>query len=506
MDRTNSAYGQLAASFERIAHIGAATQTLFWDGRTNMPAGGAETRGKVMSALTGVIADAMADPRLADLLDRAEGEEAHALSEGEAANLREMRRRWTHETATPTELSLRIAERVASAQGAWEKARAENDFAGFADTLEGVLSLQIEAAKIKSDALGMAPYDAMMDEHEPGLTTEFVDALFGELADFLPPILGRIMERQADEPAPIPLPGPFSDEAQLALSHKLAETMGYDFTKGRIDLTSHPFASGVPGDVRITTRFLPDDPISGIMATIHETGHAMYEAQLPADWSFQPAGLARGMGLHESQSLLAEMQAGRSDAFLLVLAGLMREYLGDGDTGGPAWEDDNIRRLYRQVRPSFIRVEADEVTYPLHVILRYRIERALTDGSLDIRGIPTAWNELSRDLLGIVPDDDRVGCLQDIHWSMGAFGYFPSYTYGAVAAAQLFRAATEQDKAVLPSLGKGDFAPLMAWTKANVHEKASLAPDSDTILRAATGGPLTADAFKAHLAARYLGE
>jgi carboxypeptidase Taq len=209
------------------------------------------------------------------------------------------------------------------------------------------------------------------------------------------------------------------------------------------------------------------------------------------------------MGLHESQSLLTEMQAGRNRAFLPVLARLLREAFG-GE--GEAWSDENIRRIYRRVQPSHIRVDADEVTYPLHVILRYRIERALTDGALEVRGIPQAWNELSRELLGITPPTDTLGCLQDIHWAMGAFGYFPSYTYGAVAAAQLFAAATRQNQEILPALGRGEFAPLLAWTRKNVHTRASLPPTSDAIILAATGAPLSADAFKAHLAARYLEE
>jgi carboxypeptidase Taq len=503
MERLNSAYGQLAERFATLGHLGAAEHTLFWDGRTKMPAGGAASRGKVMATLASIVAEKMADPAVADLLERAENEEAPQLGDWEAANLREMRRRWRHETAIPAALSAELAERTALSQQAWERARRDSDFAAFAEPLGALLALQMEVAQIKGDALGMTPYEAMMDAHEPGLTTGFVDALFDDLACFLPDLLGKIMARQASEPAPIPLPGPFSEAAQFALSEKLAAMIGYDFEHGRIDLTAHPFANGVPGDVRITTRFYADDPVAGVMATMHETGHAMSELGLPGDWAFQPAGSARGMGLHESQSLLVEMQAGRNRAFLPVLARLLREAFG-GE--GAAWSDDNIRRLYRRVEPSHVRVDADEVTYPLHVILRYRIERALIDGSLEVAGIPGAWNELSRELLGIVPPTDALGCLQDIHWAMGLYGYFPNYTFGAVAAAQLFAAATRQDPEILPALGRGDFAPLLAWTRANVHARGSLPPSSDAIIRAATGGPLTADAFKAHLTARYLEE
>ncbi len=503
MDRLNSAYGQLEAAFAHLGHLGAAKKTLFWDGRTKMPPGGAASRGKVLASLTTVATEAMADPALADLLNRAEDEEAGDLGDWEAANLREMRRRWRHETAVPAALAAQLAERSAAAQQAWEAARRDSDFAAFAGPLREVLALQLEVAKVKGDALGLAPYDAMMDAYEPELTAAAVDPLFDDLAAFLPQLLEAIMARQAAEPAPIALPGPFPEAAQMGLSEKLAALIGYDFTRGRIDVTAHPFASGVPGDVRITTRFYADDPIAGVMATMHETGHAMYELNLPGNWAFQPAGIARGMGLHESQSLLTEMQAGRHAAFLPVLAGLLREAFGGV---GEAWSVDNIRRLYRRVGPSFIRVDADEVTYPLHVILRYRLERALIDGSVEVAGLPSAWNELSRELLGVTPPDDARGCLQDIHWAMGLFGYFPSYTFGAVAAAQLFAAATAQDETIVPALGRGDFGPLLAWTRVKVHAQGSLPPSSEAILRAATGQPLSAAAFKAHLQQRYLAE
>lgn len=503
MDRPNSAYQELTSSFARMAHLGAAEKTLFWEGRTMMPPGGASSRAKVMGALRGVITEMMADPRVGELLDRAEAEEAESLSAWEAANLREMRRQWRRETAVPTKLAAEIADKTALSQQAWERARRDDDFKGFIAPLKALLKLQFEAAHIAGEALGLEPYDAMMDEHEPGARMAIIDPIFADLAAFLPGLLQRIMEKQAREPQAVPLPGPFPEDRQRAMSEKLARLIGFDFEHGRLDTTAHPFASGVPGDIRITTRFLPDDAIAGVMATIHETGHAMYEAGLPHDWSFQPVGHARGMGLHESQSLLMEMQAGRSAAFLPVLAGLFREAFG-GE--GEAWSDENIRRLYRRVRPSFIRVDADEVTYPLHVILRYRLERRILGGELAIEDIPEAWKAESEKLLGIAPPDDRLGCLQDIHWSMGSFGYFPSYTLGALTAAQFFAKATADNPEILPALARGDFAPLLGWARTHVHTRASHPASSGEIIAAATGKPLTTDAFKKHLVSRYLEE
>lgn len=503
MSQLNSAYGELRKSFARIGHLGAAEATLFWESRTTMPEGGAETRGKVLATLTGIVSEALHDPRLGELLDRAEGEESNALDGWEGANLREMRRRWRHETAVPSSLASRIAEHRSVSQSVWERARRDNDFAGFVDPLQHMFELLREAAAFKSDSFGVAPYDALLDEYEPGLTCAKIDPVFDDLAEFLPGLLGRIQERNASLPPILPLEGPFPEDQQYRLSYKLAELIGYNYHHGRIDTTAHPFACGIPGDVRITTRFVPDDPTAGIMATIHETGHAMYEAGLPGDWAFQPVGLARGAAMHESQSLLMEMQAGRSDAFLPVLAKMMREAFGGT---GDAWSDANIRRLYRKVEPSFIRVYADEVTYPLHVILRYRMERAILAGEIEAADVPAAWNDHMRDLLGIVPPDDARGCMQDVHWSAGLLGYFPTYSLGAVMAAQFFAAANRDDPAITPGLGQGNFAPLLAWTGRYIHSQGSQSATSEETLLAATGSPLSTEAFKRHLTARYLAD
>lgn len=501
MSQLNSAYGELQQTFARIGHINAAEQTLHWESRTTMPKGGAATRGTVLATLTGMVAETLHNPRLGDLLDRAEGEEGAGLDPWEAANLREMRRRWHHETAIPAALASRIAKHSAYSQTVWDKARAENDFESFLGPLKETLALVRESAAYKSDAFGVAPYDALLDEYEPGLRMAAIDPVFDDLADFLPGLLARILDHQDRQPAIVPLPGPFPEEQQYQLSHRLARLIGYDYHHGRLDSTVHPFACGVPGDVRITTRFDPEDPITGIMATIHETGHAMYESGLPSDWAFQPVGYARGAAMHESQSLLMEMQAGRSNEFLPVLAQMMREIFG-GE--GEAWNDENIARLYRKVEADFIRVNADEVTYPLHVILRYRLERAILAGELEAEDIPAAWNELSRDLLGVVPPTHTLGCLQDIHWSAGLIGYFPTYSLGAVMGAQLFAAAKQQDPEILPGLTKGDFSPLLAWTGAKVHSHGSQFPSSNQVVEAATGAPLSTEAFKRHLTSRYL--
>ena len=266
-----------------------------------------------------------------------------------------------------------------------------------------------------------------------------------------------------------------------------------------MDVSAHPFSTGYAGDRRITVSYNTEDPILALMAALHETGHALYEQNLPAEWQGQPVGHARGMAIHESQSLLIEMQACRTPEFVSFLAPLFREAYGDQD----AFQEENLLRLYHWVQPGFIRVMADEVTYPAHVILRFRLEQALLSGDLALADLPGAWNEGMQELLGITPPSDRFGCLQDIHWYTGSFGYFPTYTLGAMTAAQLFHAATQADTAILPGLSKGDFSGLRGWLKKNVHSLAS-SVSSDEIVVHATGHSLDPKAFEAHLQRRYL--
>jgi len=316
----------------------------------------------------------------------------------------------------------------------------------------------------------------------------------------LPTLIAGALERQAARPPLLPLAGRFPVEAQRRLGVQLMERLGFDFEHGRLDVSLHPFCGGTPDDVRLTTRYDESNFTRALMGVLHETGHALYERGLPNDWRRQPVGHARGMSLHESQSLLMEMQACRSREFIEFLAPLLREAFGGS---GQAWQADNLYRLYTHVERSLIRVDADEVTYPAHVILRYRLERALITGDLALADLPGAWNDGMRALLGVAPANDREGCLQDIHWYDGAWGYFPTYTLGAMTAAQVFDAAKRADPRILPSIAAGDFAPLLAWLRANVHAKGSRYATAEIIAQA-TGRPLDALSFERHIETRYL--
>jgi carboxypeptidase Taq len=495
----NGSYAELERRFARLSAVNRASAILNWDRSTMMPPGASDDRADQLATL-GVIAHGIiAAPEIPDLLARAE-EEARLLDPWRAANLREMRRTWVHESALPADLVEARSRATSACEMVWRDARKAADFKRLLPTLGDVLTVMRRVGEAKAAALGTSLYDALLDEYEPDGRAARIDILFGELRAFLPELLGRVMEHQARAPRPLELDGPFAVAAQRRLGEELIRRIGFDFDHGRLDVSAHPFTGGTSDDVRITTRYDETDFARALMGVLHETGHALYAAGLPRGWRRQPVGQARGMVLHESQSLLMEMQACRSDAFIAFAAPRMRAAFGKN---GPAWTADNIHRLYTRAAPGFIRVDADEVTYPLHIMLRYRLERALLAGDLPLGDLPDAWNEGMRDLLGVVPPDDALGCLQDIHWPDGGWGYFPTYTLGALAAAQLFAAARRAHPGLMEAIGKGDFAPLLGWLRQNVHGKGSLG-STDEILAEATGAGLGTAAFKAHLESRYL--
>ncbi len=493
-------YRRVAHRFALAQKLSAAGMILNWDAQTHMPRGGASARAEEMAALTEVETDLIGSPAAGDELAEAEAM-ASALEPAESADLTEMRRLHVHSAAAPKDLLTAKARQSQELQALWAQARADNDFAAFAGPFAALLPLIREIAAAKAEALGVSRYSALIDHYDPGVSEAVIDPIFARLEGFLPPLIAKVRERQARWPAAIPFPS-VPVERQSELSYRLADVVGHQRDHYRIDPTAHPFAVPYgPGDVRFTTRY-DANPRFGIFATLHEAGHAMYEFNLPRELSFRPAGVARGATAHESQSLSVEKIAGRSREFLSFLAPAMDEAFG----GDPApWSTTNVLNVVRRLEDGFIRVEADEVTYPLHIILRYRLEKALLAGDLAVADIPGAWNDGFESLLGRRPPDDARGCLQDIHWSAGLFGYFPNYAMGLVLAAQLFAAATKANPDILPALASGDFRPYFAWVKPNVHARASLV-DFATLVGEATGGPLSVEAFERHLTKRYLEE
>jgi carboxypeptidase Taq len=493
---SSTPYQRLEARFARIATIAEAGAMLGWDAAAVMPPGGAEARGDQLAVLAGVAHSLLTSPEVAADLAEAETPD----DPWQAANLRLMRREHARATALPFELVEAEARANSACEKIWREARATRDFALVAPSLATVLALVRERADALAARLNTTPYDALLDSFQPGLTTTDFEPVFARYEVFLADALPRAEARQKKSPAPIKLTGSFPADAQEELCRRLSQRAGLDFTHARLDRSVHPFCGGTPTDVRITTRYDESDPVQAMMGVLHETGHALYERGLPVRWARQPVGAASGMAAHESQSLILEMQACRSDPFLGWLSG---ELIAAFKGAGPAWAPSNLARLWRRVERGFIRVDADEMTYPAHIILRTKLERAMVAGDLAVDDLPGAWAEEMQRLLGITPPDDRLGCLQDIHWYEGMFGYFPAYTLGAMSAAQLMAAARVAMPDLDRALAKGDLAPLTGWLRTHVHEAGSRVGFNDLLLEV-TGTRLDPSAFEAHLAARYL--
>jgi carboxypeptidase Taq len=495
----NAAYDRLANRFARIATIGECSSMLGWDAAAIMPPGGGAARGDQLAVLAGLAHTQLIAPEVGDDLAAAESD-AGALDPWQAANLGLMRHAYIRATATPADLVEAQARANSACEKVWREARRTSDFAMVRSHLAEVVRLVREQAAALAPALGLDAYDALMDGYQRGIGARDVAPVFAAYERFLDKALPAAEARQARQPNPPRPVGPFPVETQEALCRRLSERLGLDFRHARLDRSLHPFSGGTPTDVRITTRYDPADFTQAVLAVVHETGHALYERGLPDAYARQPVGEAAGMAAHESQSLIIEMQACRSDGFLAWLGPELHAAFG-GDAA--PYEAANLGRAWRRVQRGFIRVDADEMTYPAHVILRFRLEQALVSGDLAVADMPGAWNDGFKALLGIVPPDEARGCLQDIHWYDGAVGYFPSYTLGAMAAAQLMRAARNAVPDLDDALGRGDLAPLLGWLRTHVHGCGSRL-GFNALLTAATGKPLDPADFEAHLEARYL--
>ncbi len=472
-----------------------------WDEATMMSEGGGEARGEALATLRGIIHERTVSPAVGDWLAKAEAA-AGELDEWQAANLREIKRAWVRATAIPGELVEASSLVESKSEQAWRKLRRENDWASFVPFFEQVMLRKREVAQALSERLGLEPYDALLDGFEPGAKSEAIGVLFARLGEFLPSFIARVVEKQRSEGVLRPA-GPFATERQRRLGVDLMQKLGFDFKRGRLDVSHHPFCGGVPEDVRITTRYDDDDFAKAMMGVLHETGHAKYEQHLPPAWLGQPVGRARSMAVHESQSLFLEMQVSRSREFATFVAPLLAEAFPEAARGG-ALAADNLYRLATRVTPSFIRVDADEVTYPCHIILRFELESALVRGTLAVKDVPDAWDERMTRLLGLTTRGNYTdGCMQDVHWPAGLVGYFPTYTLGALLAAQLYETAAREIPGFSQRIAQGELAPLDAWLTEKVWGQGSRL-ETDALVRHATGRSLDTAAFERHLERRYL--
>lgn len=493
------AYNQLETIFARWGALRDVSSMLGWDNATMMPSGSGGVRAEQLTVLAELTHEMITRPEIADLLGNAEAEKA-TLSDWQQANLREMKRTWQHAAALPTELVAAITKACHESELFWRTAKKENNFKAFAPHQKKVLELVRESAQIKAEALGLSPYDALLDQYDPGTRAAQIDVVFDDLAAFLPGFIQQVMQVQRAQTPTLEIAQSIPSALQKKLGQEFMGMLGFDFTQGRLDESVHPFCGGVPGDVRLTARYNEEEFLSGFFAVMHETGHAIYEMKLPPQWRTQPVGQARGMAFHESQSLFTEMQLCIRREFIEFAAPRMQQAF---NVSGAEWAPENLYKLMTRVKPSFIRVDADEVTYPAHVILRYRLERQLIDGSLRVEDLPEAWSQQMQNLLGITPPTDAEGCMQDIHWPDGSFGYFPTYTLGAMIAAQLFHTMEKAIPDIHGLIRKGELAPLYVWLSNNVHSLGSKYSSPELLLHA-TGEALNTDYYKNHMKARYL--
>ncbi len=491
---TRKALSELLAHQKRIDRLSAAAGILFWDEQVNLPPGSAAFRAEQNGYYAELLHRESTLPEVGQWLDTLEADR-DSLSDDERVIVKEARREYDREVKLPGEFVARRSKARSESFHAWVEARKKNDFASFAPHLRKALDFSREEAEYQDaeDA-----YDFFVDVYDPGMSTAVIDPLFAKLSEGLRPILDTILS--AEDTTPPDLFRGFPVDGQEAFLREVVAAFGFDFNVGRLDRAVHPFCGGHPLDTRMTTRYDPDNPLDSLSSAMHETGHALYEQGLPTDYPGTALSHAAGMAAHESQSRIWENQVGRGRPFWRHweprYRAFFKEQLAKVDS-------DQLYRAINRVAVTPIRVDSDEVTYNLHIILRYGLERDLFAGRVAIGDLPEAWNERSRDLLGFTPASDTEGCLQDVHWCEGMFGYFPSYTLGNLLAAQLWYAAKDTLPDLEEDFGRGDYTRLLGWLRENVHSKARR-ENANGLAERATGRPLGTEALLRYLRERYL--
>jgi len=493
MSDTQAAYDDLLHRVGRIANVSHAEELLSWDQQVMMPEGGTPARSKQLSALSAVEHDLLTADELGTLLDELEGAD---LDDDQAAVVREVRREQERAVRVPTDLVERISAASSEALTAWREAKANDDFDAFAPHLEALVELKRRYAEhVDPDR---DPYEVLFEEYEPCLLLAHAEAVLTDLRDAVVPLVDDIRASDADL-ATDAFAGTFAAEKQEELMREALDLLGYPWERGRLDEAPHPFSTGTTFDARITTRYDEEEPIGALLSTIHEFGHATYTLGLPDDAYGTPLGEARDLSIHESQSRLWENHVGRSTAFWDLFLPRVAETF-------PAVDDVSAREAYEAVNAvdptNLVRVEADELTYHLHIVLRFEIERDLIRGELAVEDVPAVWNDRTEEYLGIRPETDAKGCLQDIHCSHGAFGYFPTYSLGSVVSAQLYDAAEDGIEGLDGRIRDGEFDALHGWLTEHVHRHGKRF-ETNELVRRATGDDVSADAFVDYARAKY---
>jgi len=493
----STAYRWLLDHYKETAYLQSSESVLSWDMRTFIPAKGFAHRAEQLATITRLVHLRRTDPQIGDMLDAVETSAwLEDPASTEAVNIREWRRDFDRNSKIPEQLMVRIARVSAEAESCWQTARGRNDWAAFKPYLEQIIALKREQASLLEPAEEL--YDALLDEYEPGETARGLEPIFAQLRDSLPALLDQVRNSSKRPDAGI-LNRDYPPGRQERLARDVVGRLGYDFAAGRLDVSAHPFTVGIgPGDVRITVRYNPGYFGSGFFAALHEAGHALYEQGLPVEHWGTPRGQAASLGIHESQSRLWENFVGRSRSFWQCFYPLTVEqfpHLKNVDL-------DSFTFAVNEVKPGLIRTEADEVTYNLHILLRFELELELLRGDLEVEALPAVWNEKMQSYLGIVPEDYASGVMQDIHWAAGAIGYFPTYTLGNLYAAQLFAQAGRALPSLESGISRGDFAPLLEWLANNVHQEGCRHQPRD-LLKKVTGEELKPDCLIHYLQQKY---
>lgn len=485
---------RLAKKLRSAAVLGSIDALLDWDQETYMPGGGAELRAEHLQELSGIVHERKTDPEIGDLVEACAGVASSKGDERLKADVREAKRDYEKATKLPRDLVEEMARCRAMGMTAWRDARQNNDFSVFLPWLEKTVELN----RRKADCYGFTTerYDALMDDFEPEMTAQRTGEIFKPLREFTVDLLGRVTSSGVNVDRTIAIrPMPIAKQKEFVA--RVCEAIGFDFDAGRMDDAPHPFCSGFgPGDTRITNRYREDAWLDALSSGMHEAGHAMYEQGLPKKEFFgRPLGDAVSLGIHESQSRTWENQVGRSHAFWKWGIGVARDVFSDA-LGNPSAEE--VYRGANIIEPSFIRVEADELTYNLHIMLRFDLERAMIEGDLNCKDLPGVWNDRMKSDFGLDVPNDAQGCLQDIHWSMGAMGYFPTYTFGNLYGAQLWEAMGEAIPDREAHIAKGEFAPVLAWLREHVHRHGREF-NAEELCRRATGNTMRPEPLMAHL-------
>ena len=489
-------YQALQSELHEIATLGSVQSLVSWDQETKMPEATAQARSEQLSLLAGLLHERQTSSRLSDLIDSCQDDSTLVGNEEVAANLRELRRDFDLASKLPADLVTELARASSQGQGTWKKARAEKDFGAFQPSLEHLVDL----ARRKAECLGVPEggelYDALLDEYEPGVTAAEIESIFIPLRDRLSGLILDVAE-EGTPPDEAPLRVHVEESRQHQFGQFVLESVGFNLGAGRLDITTHPFCSGIaPGDTRLTTRYNEDCFTEALYGTMHEGGHGIYEQGMlkTENWGL-PTSSAVSLGIHESQSRLWENLVGRSREFWVWAMPHAQRILGEGFK---KFDADSMYRAVNTAKPTFIRVEADESTYNLHVMVRFEIERALMSGDLQVAELPQAWNSKFKEYLGLDVPDDSMGCLQDVHWAFGLLGYFPTYCLGNLYASQLWEAASEQLDGLPGLIERGEFTPLRHWLNEKVHIHGRRYRASELCERA-TGEPLSADPMMRHL-------